>query len=206
MKNAYIFIIIIALLVALGVGLTVKTLVKKPVPPPTFEGVATTTEPVVTTLTGRELIGVNFIVPGGNTVVRLADGLVDYQTADGLSDGVVIFITDQVVFGEVAGTPVAVAPVAASTGGTGTFLYLVLYEESAGGWQQRGEVLLGDRVVLQSLTIDRSGANPRLQARILDRGEGESLAVEPSVAIVKEFEIIDGALRELSATRESGDE
>lgn len=203
MRNAYIFLLIIAVLIVLGVGLIVGKFKTSPELPPPDPEPLVEEEIVVEPSAGETLIGANFIVPGSEVAVSLGDGLVDYEAEEGSSDGVVIFITEQAVRLEVEGTHYIVAPVAASTGGTGTFLYLVLYEESgSGNWRQLDDVLLGDRVVLQSLVARGSqGA----EATILTRGEGEAFSAPPSVAEVKNYRVVAGSLLEFNLDSETGD-
>jgi|GEM_PF-3648773 len=155
--------------------------------------VATTTNPFTLPEPGDQLDGARFNVPGGAGEIKLKKGVVDFATA-GNSSGTVAYLSANTIEIETDIQAYLAAPVAVDSGGTGNFLYLVLYEKTATGFNQLNDVLLGDRVVLLSLVVDESYNNPRVLATILERELDEPLAAEPTVEKVLTFELADGEL------------
>ena len=78
-------------------------------------------------------------------------------------------------------------------GGTGAFYELHALVGRDGRPQDAGSALLGDRIRVESLSID----NARITVRLLDRRDDESYAAVPSVIFIRRFELLDGALAEI---------
>jgi hypothetical protein len=82
--------------------------------------------------------------------------------------------------------------VSQSTGGSGTFFYVVAEIRAKDGFQGTNAVLLGDRIAPQKTEI-RAG---ELIVDYADRKPGEPMVAVPSVAISKHLKVTDGKLAE----------
>ncbi|MBN2094166.1 MAG: hypothetical protein JW740_02240 [Candidatus Zambryskibacteria bacterium] len=88
---------------------------------------------------------------------------------------------------------------AINTGGSGVFLYLILFDVSNDGTlSQKAETFLGDRISIESLRVDKSAQNSTIDYAIvidtLVRGEDDSFAALPTVPEIKTFYVIDQRL------------
>jgi hypothetical protein len=82
-------------------------------------------------------------------------------------------------------------------GGSGNFVYLVLFENKQGKLVQKSMVLLGDRVKVSEVETGNSiktGVDYLVDVFILDRGENESMATVPSVPKTINLSVKSGQL------------
>ena len=80
-------------------------------------------------------------------------------------------------------------------GGTGAFYELHALAGREGRPQDVGSAFLGDRIRVESLSIE----NARITVRLLDRRDHESYAAVPSVTVIRRFELRGGALAEIAS-------
>ena len=81
---------------------------------------------------------------------------------------------------------------ARSGGGSGVFIYVATYASAPVSYKGSNAVLLGDRVMPQSISI----SNGLVVVRYLDRNQDEPFSTTPTVEIEKEFIYKDGKLAE----------
>ena len=138
---------------------------------------------------GEQLMGSTFIVPGVGTAVDLRPEPVDYGS--GNNSGSVVFLPQYAVETSVADAEYIMAPVAANTGGSGMFVYLVLYEKQDEHFRQAGEVLLGDRIKIADVAAVSGG---QVRVTIYERAAAEPFSAEPTVPKTLSFTIENGRL------------
>ena len=86
-----------------------------------------------------------------------------------------------------------------SSGGSGTFFYVVAALEEDDGYLGTNAILLGDRIAPQSTNIDPD--NPlQFTVNYADRKEGEPMSASPSVGVSKTFKLENGSLVEVAQT------
>jgi hypothetical protein len=89
-------------------------------------------------------------------VVRLEDGEYRAPAAPGSASEIVVVLTEHVANGELNGEPAAAAILRSSGGGSGTFYELHLMVERNGQPHDVAWTQLGDRVEINSLTIEEN--------------------------------------------------
>ena len=87
--------------------------------------------------------------------VTLTQGEYRASAAPESASEVVVRLTEKRAFGALSGKSVGVIVVVTTMDGTGTFYELALLIESARGWTNTDTVLLGDRVKVYSVAIER---------------------------------------------------
>ncbi len=130
------------------------------------------------------LLGQNFSVPGVAAQVVLKGDMVDYEVDE--NKGSVVYIKDFVVKFSPQGREYIVAPIAVNTGGSGTFVYLVLFKQEGDKYQQMDEILLGDRIKINKISV----VADRIKVFILDRLPDEPMAAVPTVEKELSFGVI----------------
>lgn len=86
-----------------------------------------------------------------------------------------------------------VAIIYSETGGSGTFVYLNLYENKDGKMVQSGwPVFLGDRVVVKSLSIK----DKKVKVDLITHGSGEPLCC-PATKATRIFKVSNGQLKKI---------
>jgi len=90
------------------------------------------------------------------------------------------------------GLPDVAFILAQTTGGSGTFYYVVAALQSASGYQGTNAVLLGDRIAPQTTEIK----NGQVIVNYADRNVGESFAVAPSRGVSKYLDVTGTVLAE----------
>ena len=196
-KKYYIPLIIVILLVVLGLWNVIVNGIDQEDEDIVSE-VATTTgaNPFTALEVGDRLIGETFRIPGLEAEVALSKGVTDVEISSSLTTGTVVYLSSHVAEVETGGQEYLVAPIATNTGGTGNFLYLVLYKKTASGFEQTSDVLLGDRIFLMSLLVDDTYTTPQILASTLTRAEDEPLSATPSQEAFIAFEIHNDILME----------
>lgn len=85
-----------------------------------------------------------------------------------------------------------------TSGGSGTFYYVVAALKTEGGYQVTNAVLLGDRIAPQSSVATDEG----VLVTFATRAEDEPMTTELSIGVSKLFTVLDGELTEVLAGRE----
>lgn len=83
------------------------------------------------------------------------------------------------------GVPDAVVTLVAETGGSGTFPYLAAVINSSGAAEPLNSVLLGDRIVVNGLTIQ----SEQIEVDFLDHASNEPMSAAPTLVTVKKFKL-----------------
>jgi len=125
--------------------------------------------------------------------ITLTDGMFSQPAAPGSASMETAYLSDDTVtMGDLNGDGIEndyTGILTYSGGGSGTFSYVVALIDGEG----TNGVMIGDRVQVDDVTIDAAGI---ITVHMYDRGEGESMADEPNVAITKKIVVIDGVLEE----------
>jgi hypothetical protein len=118
---------------------------------------------------------------------RLENGFFEETIAPGSASRTRISLGKEMCEGDLNGdgSPDAAAILIGSSGGTGTFTYLTAVVNDKGTARPVAAVLLGDRIVVKSVTID-SG---EITVRLLTRSEQEPMASPPTVATTRTFRL-----------------
>ncbi len=93
------------------------------------------------------------------------------------------------------GTPDIAFLLTQSSGGSGTFYYVVVALKTAGGYQGTNAILLGDRIAPQTTEI-RDG---EVIVNYADRNPGEPMTAQPSLGVSKYLLVENGSLVEAPA-------
>ncbi len=123
---------------------------------------------------------------------QLANGLFEEPAAPGSAAMLKIQLGAEQTFGDVNGdgTTDAAVTLVVDPGGSGTFTYLAVVLDRDGTYQALPTVLLGDRIKVQSLTIQPN----QVIVDLLTRAEGEPMSAEPTVAETLTFTLSDDQL------------
>lgn len=93
------------------------------------------------------------------------------------------------------GVPDAAFILTQSTGGSGTFYYVVAALKTAQGYEGTSAVLLGDRIAPQTTQIEYG----EVVVNYADRAKGEPMTAQPSVGVTKYLVVANNALTEIPA-------
>ena len=128
------------------------------------------------------------------TTIQLVNGLSEVEAAPGSAAKITTRYFGNEAFGDLNGDGEQDAAfiVTQTTGGSGTFFYVVAVLSSASGYTGTDAVLLGDRIAPQTTTIE----NGLLVVNYADRKPDESFAVSPSVGVTKYFKVVNDNLIE----------
>ena len=124
--------------------------------------------------------------------VTLVDGLSEIEAAPGSASRTVTRYFGSEALGDLDGDGLEDAAflVTQSSGGSGTFFYVVAARAGAGGYAASNAVLLGDRIAPQSVRVsDRT-----LVVTYADRAAGEPMTARPSVGVSKTLRLAGGSL------------
>jgi hypothetical protein len=116
--------------------------------------------------------------------VTLAQGEYRASAAPESASEVVVKLTDKRAFGMLNGKSVGAIVVVTTLDGTGTFYELALLIESAQGWTNTDTVLLGDRVKVHSVAIERD----RVAVAMTTHGPQDPMCC-PTLEIIKHFAV-----------------
>lgn len=105
-----------------------------------------------------------------------------------------VSLSDFAARGELDGNPGEDAAVILidQPGGSGTFYYLAALVRREEGWESVTAVFLGDRIRIESLTIDSDVRE--ISVTLRTRAEGVAMAVEPTVVQTQSYRVAAGAL------------
>jgi hypothetical protein len=129
------------------------------------------------------------------TRVALANGTAKFSEGDVKGT---ITLGDIAVETTVSGTKYVLASLAVTSGGSGTFKYVVLFEDKNGTLTDKSYAVVGDRVTVTGIrgdvVTDTKGANQIVvSVSYLDHDKGEPLSAAPTVPRTKIFVVEDGA-------------
>jgi len=114
--------------------------------------------------------------------VALSNGKASFNE-EGVKGTVVL--GDVAVEKTVGGTKYVVATLSVSSGGSGTFHYVVLFEEKSGNLVDNSYALMGDRVKITGLRADDVSGGLVVSVSYLDHDKGEPLSAAPTVPRTK---------------------
>ncbi len=147
-----------------------------------------------TTLLGRLKVASVAAAETG-TRVALANGTAKFS--DGDVSGT-ITLGDVAVETSVSGAKYVVASLSVNSGGSGTYKYIVLFEDKNGALTDKSYVLIGDRVNITGVRADVVADAKGVQQAVvsvsyLDHGKNEPLSAAPTTARTKILVVEDGA-------------
>ena len=128
---------------------------------------------------------------------QLKDGVFEESAAPGSATMTTVRLGAAEATGDVNrdGAEDAATTLVVDPGGSGTFTYLAVVVNQRGKARPVASVLLGDRVVVTSLAIERE----RVMVTMLIRRPGESMSAEPTVEVTRAYTLQrHGSLWELA--------
>ncbi|MFA7248502.1 MAG: hypothetical protein WC273_02610 [Dehalococcoidia bacterium] len=130
--------------------------------------------------------------------VTLVNGLSEVAAAPGSASMVTTRYFGSEATGDLNGdgTPDVAFLLTQSTGGSGTFFYVVAAIKTAGGYVGTNGVLLGDRVAPQPTTIEGAVVT----VNYAERRSGEPMTTPPSMGVSKYLQMENGRLVEVPAS------
>lgn len=151
---------------------------------------ATTTVPEP--ITSASFKDASFIIEG--RTVALVNGVSEVEAAPGSASKIVTRYFGNEASGDLNGdgVPDMTFLLTQSTGGSGTFYYVVAALATKTGYTGTNAVLLGDRVAPQT-TESRNGD---ITVNYAVRAQGEPMTTAPSVGVSKRLRVVDGKLIE----------
>lgn len=143
-----------------------------------------------------------FRVPESDVTVTLSNGSALFEVApESIAEGTVIMVPDAYAEWTNNGRTEAAVVLAVNSGGTGVFLYLVIFEIEGEQAAKKSEVYLGDRISITHLGIGELVHDPEAEYRVtvgtLVRADGEAYATVPSVPETRTFYVTNGVLEEV---------
>jgi hypothetical protein len=124
-----------------------------------------------------------------NRQITLVNGIYEEQIP-GSATKETIQLSDYVATGQLNGNTGAAAILIDTPGGSGTFYYLTAIFVKNDRYQTTNSALLGDRIKIQSLSIE----NEIIKVIALDREPTDPMSAEPTVQKNLEFKIESGQL------------
>jgi heat shock protein HslJ len=124
--------------------------------------------------------------------VQLVNGAYTTTVAPGAATVVYVELTDVVAAGEINGQPAYAAVLASNGGGSGVFYDLAVVAEVDGAWTNVATTGLGDRVAINSLTIE----NNQVVVDMITQGPDDPMCC-PTQQVVVAYELQDGQLVEV---------
>ncbi|MFH1742732.1 MAG: hypothetical protein ABIH23_27310 [bacterium] len=118
---------------------------------------------------------------------QLKDGVFEEQAAPGSATKIRVLLGEERAAGDLNddGLQDAAATLIADPGGSGTFIYLTAAINQNNTAKPVASVLLGDRIVVKSLTIE-CGV---IIVTLLDRKPHEPMAATPTVEVIQKFNL-----------------
>ncbi|HEY0907808.1 MAG TPA: hypothetical protein VGE35_00485 [Candidatus Paceibacterota bacterium] len=146
-----------------------------------------------TTLLGRLKVASVAAAETG-TRVALANGTAKFS--DGDVSGT-ITLGDVAVETSVGGNKYVIATLSVNSGGSGTYKYVVLFEDKNGTLTDKSYSLIGDRVVINGVRADvvadaKGAQSVVVSVSYLGHAKGEALASKPTEAHTKILVVEDG--------------
>ena len=136
---------------------------------------------------------------GEPDTVRLVGGEFLHRYAESAATVRRVSLSGFVARGELDGNPGEDAAVILidEPGGSGTFYYLAALVRREEGWESVTAVLLGDRIRIESLSIDSE--DTEVSVTLLTRAEGVAMAAEPTVSQTRHYRAVAGSLVQVDA-------
>lgn len=136
---------------------------------------------------------------GEPDTVRLVDGEYLQRYDESAATVRRVTLSDFVARGKLDGNPSEDAAVILidQPGGSGTFYYLAALVRSGEGWESVTAVLLGDRIRIESLSVDSE--DREVSVTFLTRAAGVAMAAEPTVRQTRHYRAVAGSLVQLDA-------
>jgi hypothetical protein len=130
-------------------------------------------------------------------VVRLKDGEYMAPAAPGSAEQIIVRLFDKWAMGDVNGDgkPETAAIIGSSSGGTGVFISLVAFAADDGTPRELASALLGDRVRVIAVSIDKG----LIRVELDQHGEVDPMCC-PAQRAVREFRMEGDSLTMVSAT------
>jgi hypothetical protein len=116
--------------------------------------------------------------------VQLAGGEYREQAAPGSATETVVMLTDQIAVGELNGQPAAAVILVTDPGGSGTFYDLAVVVEQDGQLVNVATTTLGDRVQINSLSIE----NGQVVVDMVTHGQDDPMCC-PTKQVVQTYEL-----------------
>ncbi|MDR3576761.1 MAG: hypothetical protein P4L50_23095 [Anaerolineaceae bacterium] len=164
--------------------------------PPITEPTVALTATQVTPSILPALANANYPIDITSTqMAQLKDGVFEESAAPGSASKITVTLGKNQVEGDLNGdgVPDSAVTLIADPGGSGTFTYLAAVINKNGTADPLNSVLLGDRIILKSLTF-QSG---QIEVEYLDHAANEPLASDPTLAVNKKFKLQDNKLIEV---------
>jgi heat shock protein HslJ len=131
----------------------------------------------------------------GSGTIQLTDGEYRQPAAEDSASEIVTQLTEHVVVGEMSSGEQAAAVILVSqTGGTGTFYDLVVMSEQDGQLSNPASTYLGDRIVINSLTIE----NDQIVVDMVVQGPEDPFCC-PTQQVIQTYELQGGELVQVSS-------
>lgn len=129
-------------------------------------------------------------------IIALTNGVSEIEAAPGAASKIATRYFGNEATGDLNGdgTPDLAFLLTQSSGGSGTFYYVVVAVRTSDGYRGTNAVLLGDRVAPQT-TGFRNGT---LIVNYAERKPGEPMTARPSVGVSKYLKIVNGRLVEVN--------
>lgn len=136
-----------------------------------------------------------FVIEG--TPVTLVNGLSEVESAPGSAGKVITryFGNDSVGDLNADGKADAAFLLTHSSGGSGSFYYVVAALQTDGGYAGTNGIYLGDRIATQDTRIE----NGVIVVNYAERKPEEPFAAAPTVPVTRSFQVVDGKLVEMQA-------
>jgi len=142
-----------------------------------------------------------FKVPDTDTVVTLKEGSAMFDVApDAYVTGSVTLAEGATALWQGKGRSDLSTVIAVNTGGTGIFLYLVLFDVSDTVLTEKSFIFLGDRIGIDHIGVGElvhGNADYRLTLQTREREENEAYAAVPTVPRIRTFYVTDQLLEEV---------
>ena len=127
--------------------------------------------------------------------VTLSDGFFEAEIAPGSASKITTRYFGNEAFGDLNGDGNVDAAflLIQTTGGSGTFFYLVVALQTTSGVEGTNAIFLGDRIAPQNTVIE----NGIITVNYADRNPGEPFTTQPSLGVSKYFKIEKNILTEV---------
>lgn len=172
-----------------GIGAVSAVATAAPTPAPTAAPTAAPVAPLTLAQLGNATYSVQD-APGGD--VTLKEGKAEEELAPGSASKYTAQIAEPLANGTLDGKPYAAAVLITSGGGSGSFYNLAVVPNNNGQPGTGMTAFLGDRIKVTAIAF----ANNLVNVNYFDRKEGEPMTAEPTVAVTKAYQVVDGKLVE----------
>ena len=150
----------------------------------------------------ESLKNASILAPETNKEVNLIDGKGSYEIVPGSVSRGEVTVLNQYTLWEYGPTMDLSTILSVTSGGSGTFYYLVLFDVSGDQLTKKSEVLLGDRIKVTDIGIGEmahADAQYHVGVGTLERKESNSMADDPTIEKVRIFYVTDQILEEMKS-------